>query len=1023
MVDLGSKAPRSKAPRRARVPALLVALATASGAAAALAAPPPRSGPAGPGGTLTASQSPRSTAAWPPIDEQLARDHVKPGSQLEKLIRANQDFNLLRPDEARDGNPLPPWLRVLWRKGHPQGRYSASDPSGGYPLVLQEVHVWMLTHQDLQPAAADPPRPAGRVASETAEQRISGAQQAPRSESDIRVNPYDPTKIIAASNNITSSGLQAIFYSTDGGASWGQTYLPRVQSDYFHSDPAVEWTSDGTAWSTTIGVDFTNFFFAILRMRAYKSTDHGQTWSFDDTFSGNEEGADKELIWADHSASSPFKDNLYAIWHDFNVVVIARRTGPGGSWQHPIEVSGVETTGTGIGADVTTNAAGGVFGFWPDTGSQKIYVVKSTDGGASFGAATAVAATFGSFQVAIPSDNYRRALIYVSAGTFKGAGKNNVYASWNDLSGEGSCTAPQNAPFSDVRRACKSRIWFSRSTDGGATWSPAAMINNLANPDDQFFPRLTVDPASGRLAIVYYDTIKDAGRLTTNLFYQSSTDDGTTWSTPFQVTTASTDETEVYFGADYNQYGDYIGLSSGGGGFHPTWTDRRGGKREEIWSSNLADPAGGCTPPAAPAGLTATPSGAAGVALSWGAVGGGATYQVLRSRASGGPYSLLATTPLTSYFDSRLACDVAYYYVVRAVNVCESAASNEVSPAGRAATILYSNDFESGSGLADWEVGYFYGGSSNPDWRGIQTCTANSGTHIFRFGGASCTANYGSNDFSFAQPNGSAGIAIPDGANGTKLSFWHRRDFEPSLAGGLLALSSSASFFGLSFYFYLPPEAIVEGATYDGFLSSDCPTPSNAVGRPVFTGTQGSFVNTVVDIDAACKNVFGFTCAGGSVGLAFTAVTGCAPTHSGWFLDDVTVSTCAAPPPRPLGFYTLTPCRLVDTRNPPGPAGGPALQPGKLRAFSLAGSCAVPETARALSVNVTVVQPAAGGQLVLFAADQPLPYSTVISFSAGQVRGNNAVLSLSTDGQGGILVNNQTTAPVQLLIDVNGYFQ
>jgi hypothetical protein len=42
-----------------------------------------------------------------------------------------------------------------------------------------------------------------------------------RSESDIRINFWNPNKVIAASNHIETSGIQAQFYSTDGGATWG----------------------------------------------------------------------------------------------------------------------------------------------------------------------------------------------------------------------------------------------------------------------------------------------------------------------------------------------------------------------------------------------------------------------------------------------------------------------------------------------------------------------------------------------------------------------------------------------------------------------------------------------------------------------------------------------------------------------------------------------------------------------------------------------------------------------------------
>jgi hypothetical protein len=39
---------------------------------------------------------------WPTLEEQLKVSKVIPGSALEKLIRANQDFEMLRPEEAYD---------------------------------------------------------------------------------------------------------------------------------------------------------------------------------------------------------------------------------------------------------------------------------------------------------------------------------------------------------------------------------------------------------------------------------------------------------------------------------------------------------------------------------------------------------------------------------------------------------------------------------------------------------------------------------------------------------------------------------------------------------------------------------------------------------------------------------------------------------------------------------------------------------------------------------------------------------
>ena len=421
--------------------------------------------------------------------------------------------------------------------------------------------------------------------------RISGAQSFPYSESDIRVNLNDPRKIIAAANaNVTAGGTgQGQFFSSDGGANWGQTNLSLNSGDLFQSDPCVDWTSDGTAWAITIGFDGAQTH---LRLRSFKSTNGGASWAYDADASGNQTATDKEMMWVDHSPTSPFKDNIYVIWHNNNPVFVNRRTEPSGAWQTPIQVSGAETTGTGIGGDIKTNGSGDVFAFWPDTGSSKIYVAKSTNGGASFSAPVTVATTFDSYDIGIPSFAFRRALIYVSAAAYRTATKNLAYASWVDQTGTAGCNSPSNEPGSNVASTCKTRVWFSRSTDGGATWATPTMLNNQASLNDQFNQKLAVDEASGELVIMYYDTVGDPGRLKTDVWVQTSSNDGVTWSAAVRVTTAQTDETAT--GADIpgggffgDQYGDYNGLSGYAGRFFPSWTDRRSSGREEIWTAPI----------------------------------------------------------------------------------------------------------------------------------------------------------------------------------------------------------------------------------------------------------------------------------------------------------------------------------------------------------------------------------------------------------------------------------------------------
>jgi len=122
-------------------------------------------------------------------------------------------------------------------------------------------------------------------------------------------------------------------------------------------------------------------------------------------------------------------------------------------------------------------------------------------------------------------------------------------------------------------------------------------------------------------------------------------------------------------------------------------------------------------------------------------------------------------------------------------------------------------------------------------------------------------------------------------------------------------------------------------------------------------------------------------------------------------------------------FYTLTPCRLVDTRNPSGPLGGPALAAGADRTFVFAGQCGIPPTARAVAVNVAVTQPTTGpGFFSLYAAGTSLPMVSTLNYSSGQTRANNAIVPLGAGGDVAVRCG-QGSGTAQIVIDVNGYFQ
>jgi hypothetical protein len=86
------------------------------------------------------------------------------------------------------------------------------------------------------------------------------------------------------------------------------------------------------------------------------------------------------------------------------------------------------------------------------------------------------------------------------------------------------------------------------------------------------------------------------------------------------------------------------------------------------------------------------------------------------------------------------------------------------------------------------------------------------------------------------------------------------------------------------------------------------------------------------------------------------------------------------------------------------------------------GYCGIPATAKAVSLNVTVVSPTAGGHLRLYASGAARPGTSSINYTANQTRANNAVVSLGADGALMVYVS-QPSGTTHIVIDVNGYFQ
>jgi hypothetical protein len=121
----------------------------------------------------------------------------------------------------------------------------------------------------------------------------------------------------------------------------------------------------------------------------------------------------------------------------------------------------------------------------------------------------------------------------------------------------------------------------------------------------------------------------------------------------------------------------------------------------------------------------------------------------------------------------------------------------------------------------------------------------------------------------------------------------------------------------------------------------------------------------------------------------------------------------------PLPFIGLTPCRIADTRNAPGPYGAPALAGGVPRNFTLTGQCGIPTGAFVASLNVTVTNTAGPGFILIYPAGGSQPLVSTLNYVANQTIANAAVVPL---GAGGGVTVIAGVSGTDLILDVNGYY-
>jgi subtilisin-like proprotein convertase family protein len=343
--------------------------------------------------------------------------------------------------------------------------------------------------------------------------------------------------------------------STDSGATFTDNgALPNsAQGDA--GDPVLARSnSSGTAILATLGFNSA----AVLQM--FRTLNDGATYLAPVDGDGGGTSNDKEWVASDNFAGSG-QGNFYLYYRDFGGgggMSFTRSTDDGATWSARQILAG----NSGQGAWVTVGANHAVYAFWL-TDSNVLALRKSTDQGVTFGAQTNVTTlnTAGiNGDLGLGGGFRTNAFPQVVTNPVDA---NQLYMTWNDK--------PPSGPD-------KANIYFSQSTDAGATWSAPLQVNADAGTNDNWMPCIAITPDGSGLFVSWYDRRLDAANSLIDVFGRNATISGTsvTFGNDYRITDASF---PVVIGQDpvvnAVYMGDYDTAVADNTDFHRTWGDNR----------------------------------------------------------------------------------------------------------------------------------------------------------------------------------------------------------------------------------------------------------------------------------------------------------------------------------------------------------------------------------------------------------------------------------------------------------------
>ena len=416
---------------------------------------------------------------------------------------------------------------------------------------------------------------------------LTPADSVDRGEVDIAVDFANPNRVMASSCPAGGSETSNfIAYSNDYGQSWSRTQVGNNSGTSWECDPVSYYQrSTGRVYHSKIGCSdgYCSNTYTLMRY----STNNGASWS-DCGRPASQTSEDRQWHVVDNTPSSSCYGNIYVTWHNSNQQRVARSTNNCSSWSN---VTNLTNTYQAITPDINVAADGHAYAVWQNHGDSTFKIAGSSDCGASWNSPSAKTLTSrnGDWSNNLPAQCQRGVASQPWVDVDRAPNSpfyGRVYVGLAMFSGSCATAAGRSCSSWDSNWSdtCNYDFFLMYSDNNGSTWSsPVNVTSGEGNKVDHLVGYMRVDEADGSIYLGYHrsrlNPASSADRQKTHFFVRRSINGGSSWETPLQI--SSYEGNERTSGGSSFERGDYHGIDVYDGVFWPVWIDRRGGTGEE----------------------------------------------------------------------------------------------------------------------------------------------------------------------------------------------------------------------------------------------------------------------------------------------------------------------------------------------------------------------------------------------------------------------------------------------------------